>query len=173
MKKLKLLVVGHGRHGKDTVSAYLKEKYNLDFVSSSFFCAEHVVFPVLSEKYGYSSVDECYNDRHNHRSEWFNLIHDYNEEDHARLGREIFEKHDIYCGLRNAKEMIAMQKAGVYDYAVWVDRSAHLPPEDISSMTITREMCDFVIYNNGTLEELFDRIDKFALMMGAYESIKE
>lgn len=160
-KELKLLIVGHGRHGKDTVSAYLKEKYNLYFVSSSQVCAETVIFPVLAQKYGYATVDECFNDRHNHRSEWFDLIHDYNEADHSRLGREIFSRYNIYCGLRNAKEMLAMKVKNVYDIAVWVDRSEHLPPEDSSSMTITKEMCDVVIDNNGSLEDLFANVDAF------------
>lgn len=157
--KPKLLIVGHGRHGKDTVSEYLKTKYGMNFVSSSYFCAETVVFPVLAPKYGYQTIDECYNDRHNHRAEWYTLIHDYNEIDHARLGREIFEKYDIYCGLRNMKEMVAMQDAGVYDFAIWVDRSNHLPPEDSSSMTITQDMCDITVDNNGTLEELYADVD--------------
>jgi DNA primase large subunit len=156
---MKLLIVGHGRHGKDTVSAYLKEKYTLDFLSSSEFCAENVIFPVLSEKYSYKTVQECFDDRHNHRTEWYNLIHAYNEIDHARLGREIFSKYDIYCGLRNAKEMIAMKDQHVYDHAIWVDRSEHLPSEDISSMTISKDMCDIVIDNNGTLDELYEKID--------------
>lgn len=161
MSRLKLLIVGHGRHGKDTVSEYLKEKYKLDFVSSSQVCAEAVVFPVLAEKYGYTTVEDCFNDRHNHRSEWFDLIHDYNEHDHSRLGREIFSRYNIYCGLRNAKEMLAMKVKNVYDIAVWVDRSEHLPPEDSSSMTITKEMCDVVIDNNGSLEDLFANVDAF------------
>lgn len=163
MKKtdLNLLIVGHGRHGKDTVSAYLKEKYALDFVSSSQVCAETVIFPVLAEKYGYATPEECFNDRHNHRAEWFDLIHDYNEADHSRLGQEIFSRHNIYCGLRNAKEMLAMSLKGVYDIAIWVDRSEHLPPEDSSSMTITQDMCDVIIDNNGSLEELYANVDKF------------
>jgi hypothetical protein len=32
-------------------------------------------------------------------------------------------------GLRNKKEFFAMQNTGVFDYAIWVDRSDHLPPE--------------------------------------------
>ena len=67
MDKPKLLVIGYGRHGKDTVSEILCREMDLNYQSSSEFCAGHVMFPTLSKKYGYKDVDECYNDRHNHR----------------------------------------------------------------------------------------------------------
>lgn len=154
MNSLKILVLGYGRHGKDTVCDVLKDRYNLDFQSSSEFCARLFIYDELKHKYGYTSYQECYTDRHNHRAEWFDMIHNYCKDDLARLGRNIFKEHDIYCGLRNKDEMTAMKAEGVYDYSIWVDRSQHLPPEDSSSMNITKDMADFVIDNNGTLEEL-------------------
>jgi hypothetical protein len=155
MKKLpKLLVIGHGRHGKDTVCEILQENYGYDFRSSSHFCAEKLVYPLLKDIYKYSSYEEAYSDRHNHRSEWYNIIHDYCKDDHARLGREIFAEYDIYCGLRNKKEFHAMRNTGIFDYAIWVDRSDYLPPEDPKSMTLQIWMADYVIDNNGNLADL-------------------
>lgn len=109
---------------------------------------------MLREKYGYSSEEECYGDRHNHRAEWYNAICDYNVPDAARLGREIFKAHDVYCGLRNKREFHAMKNTKVFDYAIWVDRSDHLPLEDPSSMSLEQWMADFTIDNNGTLDDL-------------------
>jgi hypothetical protein len=57
--------------------------------------------------------------------------------------------------LRNKKEYHAMRNTGVFDYAVWVDRSDHLPLEDPSSMSLEPWMADYTIDNNGTLEELY------------------
>ena len=82
------------------------------------------------------------------------MIHAYCEHDHARLGRDIFAENDIYCGLRNKAEFHAMRNTGVFDYCVWVDRSNHLPLEDRSSMNLEIWMADYVIDNNGTLEDL-------------------
>jgi hypothetical protein len=82
------------------------------------------------------------------------MIHDYCRDDYARLGREIFAENEIYCGLRNKAEFHAMRNTGVFDYAVWVDRSDHLPAEDKSSMSLEIWMADFVIDNNGTLADL-------------------
>lgn len=150
----KLLIIGHGRHGKDSVCEILKNYYNFSFRSSSEFLAERLLFPALKDKYNYSSYQECFNDRHNHREEWYNHIHDYCKNDHARLGKEIFLEHDIYCGLRNKAEYHAMKNTGVFNYSIWVDRSDHLPPEDKSSMTLEPWMADYVIDNNGSLEDL-------------------
>jgi dephospho-CoA kinase len=47
-----------------------------------------------------------------------------------------------------------MKNTGVFDYAVWVDRSDHLPKEDPTSMSLKQWMADFTIDNNGSLEEL-------------------
>ena len=149
----KLLVVGHGRHGKDTVCEML-EQYGYKFQSSSKFCSELFIYKDLKEQYGYANEEECYTDRHNHRTEWYNMIHNYCSDDLAKLGRNLFAKHDIYCGLRNKREFFAMQNEEIFDYAIWVDRTDHLPKEDPASMSIEQWMCDYTIDNNGSLDRL-------------------
>ena len=149
----KLLIVGHGRHGKDTVCELL-ELYGYTFQSSSKFCSELFIYNDLKDKYGYQNEEECYADRHNHRKEWYDMIHNYCKDDLARLGRNLFAKHDIYCGLRNKREFHAMKNEEIFDYAIWVDRCDHLPKEDSSSMSIEQWMCDYTIDNNGDLNRL-------------------
>lgn len=156
---MKILIIGYGRHGKDTVAEYLRDHYGLTFKSSSMHCAENAVFPALRDIYGYSTVEECFADRSNHRTEWYDLISEYCESDPARIGREIFEVSDIYCGLRNKRELHAIRNNGLVDVAIWVDRSDLLPPEDKTSNTLKPWMADFVIDNNGTLEQLYRNID--------------
>lgn len=150
----KLLVIGHGRHGKDTVCEILRDNYGFSFESSSRFCSQLFIFDQLKDQYGYTNEEDCYADRHNHRAEWYDAICAYNIPDPSRLGREIFTAHDIYCGLRNKKEFHAMRNTDVFDYAIWVDRSDYLPLEDPTSMSLTPWMADCTIDNNGTLEEL-------------------
>jgi len=160
MIKPKLLVIGHGRHGKDTVCEMLRDDYGYTFESSSKFCSKFFIFEALKEKYGYANEEECYADRHNHRAEWYDAICAYNEFDAATLGRDIFREHDIYCGLRNKREFFAMQNTGVFDYCIWVDRSMHLPPESKDSMSLEHWMADYTIDNSGTLEELQFNVDQ-------------
>ena len=160
MTKPKLLVIGHGRHGKDTVCEMLRDRYGYTFESSSKFCSLQFIYNDLKEKYGYANEEECYADRHNHRAEWYNAICDYNVPDAATLGREMFEAYDIYCGLRNKREFFAMQNTGVFDYCIWVDRSMHLEAEATDSMSLEQWMSDFTIDNNGTLEDLKFNLDQ-------------
>ena len=47
-----------------------------------------------------------------------------------------------------------MKNTGVFDLAVWVDRSDHLPEEPKTSMSLEQWMADYTIDNNGSLEEL-------------------
>ena len=168
--KPKLLVIGHGRHGKDTVCDILANRYGYSFESSSQFCSKLFIFDMLKDQYGYNNEEECYADRHNHRAEWYNAICEYNIPDPAKLGREIFKEHDIYCGLRNKKEFHAMKNTGVFDYAIWVDRSDFLPPESKDSMSLEQWMADFTIDNNGTLEDLHFNVDA---LMGYISSLQE
>ena len=157
MKK-KLLVIGHGRHGKDTVCEILRDEYGYTFESSSKFCSKLFIYDNLKDKYGYANEEECYADRHNHRAEWYDAICDYNVPDAATLGREMFDAYDIYCGLRNKREFFAMQNTGVFDYCIWVDRSNHLPSESKDSMSLEQWMSDYTIDNNGTLDDLWFNI---------------
>jgi dephospho-CoA kinase len=158
-KKDKLLVIGHARHGKDTVCEILRDKYGFSFKSSSEFCAEKVVFPQLAEKYGYSTVAECFEDRVNHREEWFNIIREYNTPDKGRLGREIFSQYDIYCGLRNVEEAMALHR--IYDVVAWVDAKLRQPLESETSITLNSDHADYVIDNNGTLGDLEAEVAEF------------
>ena len=156
----KLLVIGHGRHGKDTVCEILRDKYNYTFESSSKFCSTRFIYNQLKDKYGYVNEEQCYADRHNHRTEWYDAICAYNVPDAATLGREMFGAYDIYCGLRNKREFFAMQNTGVFDYCIWVDRSMHLEAEATDSMSLEQWMSNFTIDNNGTLEDLKFNLDQ-------------
>lgn len=169
---MKIILVGHGRHGKDTVADILHRKYGLSFRSSSEFCAKNVVFPALKDRYGYRSVEQCFNDRHNHRAEWYDLIAAYCREDAAKLGKEILEQSDIYCGLRNKREFHALRNGRHFNVSIWVDRSDHLPPEDGASNSIEPWMADYVIDNNGTLDQLEFEVDRLYRRL-KYEDVLE
>ncbi|MBV1929741.1 MAG: hypothetical protein KUG81_09560 [Gammaproteobacteria bacterium] len=150
----KILVLGHGRHGKDTVAERLNLSLGMSFQSSSQACSDYFIFDRLKGKYGYKSSDECYADRHSHRVEWFNLISEYNSKDKTRLARNILESNQLYIGMRCREELNACIEANIFDHIVWVDASGRLPPEDIKSNTITMDDADAVILNNGTLLDL-------------------
>jgi hypothetical protein len=152
--KPKLLIVGHAQHGKDTVCEILRDEHGFTFAGSSRFCSQLFIFDRLKAKYGYATEEECYADRHNHRAEWFDLISEFNTPDASRLGQEIFSKFDIYCGLRNDREFLAMAERWVFNFSVWVDRSKVVHPEPSSSMKLKQNWMSYTVDNNGTIDEL-------------------
>lgn len=153
--RLKLMILGYARHGKDTVAEILRDNLGLTFMSSSFAAAERVMVPFLASKgITYANLDECYADRVNHRQDWYEQIKAFNTPDGARLAREIYAKNDIYVGMRHHVELEAVRAAGLFDYAIWVDRSKHVAPEPSTSISITRADANYVIDNNGTLAQL-------------------
>lgn len=155
----KVLVMGYARHGKDTAAEMISQRYGLSFTSSSMFCAEHVMMPYfdmfVEDELRYDSVEECFEDRGNHRQEWYEQIRDYNRPDAATLGKAIFAEHDIYCGLRSRAEFNALQNSLAFDISVWIDATDRgIPPEANESCTVRPWMADYVIDNGGDEEQL-------------------
>jgi hypothetical protein len=154
----KLLIVGHARHAKDTLAEILQENFGLKFKSSSEAAAEIFIYDELKDKYGYNTPFECFEDRVNHRSEWYDLICDYNSLDKAKLAKGILENADAYVGMRDSGEIKECIKQGLFDLIIWVDASDRLPLEDASSFNISKSDADIIIDNNGTFEEFKDRV---------------
>lgn len=169
---MKLMIMGHARHGKDTVCEILRDDYGFTFESSSMAAARHAIYPVLKDLLGYQTIEECYNDRHNHRALWFELIKAYNHHDGARLGRAIFAEHDIYCGIRNYLEFEAIKDAGLFDCAIWVDAGSRVPAETTSSCTVTWEMADLIVDNNRDLQELRHQVSILMRVLDDWGNLK-
>lgn len=157
---MKVYIVGNGRHGKDSVAEILRGSLGLSFCSSSFFMAKLFIYDALKVSLGYTSFEECYEDRHNHRRTWHELICSYNAKDPARLSREIFKEYDIYVGIRSNLELEEARREGLVDLVIWVDALGREPAESPESFDINRSQADFIIDNNGSEEELRARIDK-------------
>jgi len=134
----KLLILGHGRHGKDTFAEILRDEFSLMFESSSQAAADIFIYDVLKDKYKYKTSEECYEDRSNHRAEWYNLIRDYNNEDRAKLAKGILGRADCYVGMRDRGEIDECMKQELFDLIVWVDASERLPLEPADSFNIDK-----------------------------------
>lgn len=161
----KLLIIGHARHGKDTVAEILLEHYGYQFKSSSELAAEIFIYDELKEKYGYQNFQECYIDRMNHRSEWYNLIKDYNQPDRAKLAKEILKMADCYVGMREREEILECVKQKLFDLIIWVDRSEHLPLEPADSFNIDKSLADIIIDNNGSLADLVHKVFRLGKLL--------
>ena len=158
---MKLMICGHGRHGKDTVAEILRDDFGVSFQSSSLAAAAHV-WPMLANKDDYATVEECYQDRANHRQAWYEVIKELNREDKTWLMKQIYRINDVYVGIRDREEFIAGRHRNVFQFSVWVDASDRVPPEPTTSNTVTRDLCDIIIDNNADLPTLKFRVGNFA-----------
>lgn len=153
----KFLIVGYGRHGKDTVAEIMRDNYGLTFASSSWVAAEKVCRPwLVKQGIVYSTLEACYADRSNHRAAWHDAICDYNKVDRARLCREILKHNDIYVGMRCPLEFAASR--ALLDLIIWVDACNRKPKEDQSSCKVEPGDADIIIDNSGTVEQLEPRV---------------
>lgn len=144
-KENRVLVVGHGRHGKDVTSSVLQNLYGLEFRGSSeVMCNE----PEILERFNqYETGEELFNARHSHREELYEAICEYNKEDRTRLARQVSQGGKYgYTGMRDFDEVMACIKEGLFTHIIWVERrGAPLDP----SQTFTFED----IYEEFLLEE--------------------
>ena len=155
---MKLLILGYGRHGKDTLAEIFRDHFNITFSSSSFAACEILIYPALREKYGYDTPTECYDDRSNHRQEWYESICDYNREDPSRLCKDILKKNDCDVGMRSKRELDGSRH--LFDLIIFVDSSERHPIEEKESCTITSKDADIIITNNGSLDEIRQKVVK-------------
>ena len=151
-RRPRLLILGHARHGKDTVAEVISDLMGLKFISSSVFVGQECVWPTWGKE-RYESFEAMFEDRVNYRSTWKNLILAYNTPDKARTARTMLERgYDMYVGMRSKEEFEVAR--GLFDAVIWVDRSKHCPPEDPNSMEMNHHMADVHIDNNGSLDDL-------------------
>jgi len=150
---MKICIISHARWGKDTLGEFLLETHGIKFASSSQTANDLFIFDTLKDQYGYSTVEECFEDRINHRDEWYQMICDFNRDDRTKLARCILDRADAYVGMRDLQEMESAVAEKLFDHIIWVDASKRLPPEPIESFNIPQSFADITIDNNGTLEE--------------------
>jgi hypothetical protein len=156
MNTPKLLIIGHGRHGKDSMAEILEREFGMTFRSSSMAASEIFIYEEIKEKYDYVDAADCFHDRCNHRAEWYDMICEYNKYDRAKLAKDILNDSDCYVGMRDLSEIDECMKQGVFDLIVWVDAGDRLPNEGKDSFNVPRSRADVVIDNNGSFE-IFER----------------
>ena len=150
---MRLCIIGHGGHGKDTLAQIWADYFGLKFQSSSWVACRELIFDKQKD---YDTLLECYINRRNHRKFWFDTIAEYNTPDKTKLARKVLQTSDCYVGIRSKEELQSCIDTELFDHTIWVDASARLPEESSESMTLTKDMSSISINNNGTLEEFHE-----------------
>ena len=126
---MKILILGHANHGKDTVAKYLAQEFNLVNSSATDYLATHFVFPVWGYKH-YANVHSMLEDKDNHRLKWASIVNQINRKDKLFLCKQVMFTSDIYSGMRNQKEYIQAVKENIFDYILFVSAGDRLPTEN-------------------------------------------
>lgn len=155
--KPRLLILGPGRHGKDTVAEILRDEHGFSFISSSYYLAEKVVQPELDRRgITYPDLKACYDDRGNHRELWRDIIAEFNAEDPARLAKMILAECDCYVGMRTPREYFGSRH--LFDAVVWVDAASRVDAVDPTMQIEFDPATMHLIDNNGDLDDLYPQV---------------
>ena len=149
---MKLFICGHARSGKDTAAEIIRECTGLQFKSSSMLSLEIFMFENLRTKHGlhYSSMQDAFDDRFNHRDIWYQEISEYNVGCRQRLSKKIFEVADVYVGIRDRDEFLASKCLS--DLAIWIDAGERIKDSSESGYAdklVRATDCDVVVDNSG------------------------
>jgi hypothetical protein len=144
--KLNILIIGHKEHGKSTVAQMICDIKGLKAEDSSMAAARIFIYDALKAKYVYKSFEEFYNDRRIRRSEWYDLISEYNSENESRLAEDILETNDIYIGMRRTLELEVCQSKKMFDLIIGVfDPKKPLESSDSMDIDIFKHS-DVILY---------------------------
>lgn len=144
----KLIIIGHRGHGKKTAVKLLHAIFGLNGISANYFANVQFVYPLLKDRYDYQSLEECYRDRYNHQEEWQEIIKRFNVHDPTRLAKGIFNRHDIYYGVKDIEEFTVLKNHKLFHYALWIDASERAAIDDKLNCTVEIKDADYIIDNN-------------------------
>jgi hypothetical protein len=154
----RILVVGHGRAGKDTACEYLAAITRLRFAgSTSVYLARHV-----AARLGVSE-QEAYRTRHRDRSLWHRVGNEIRRQDPGLLVRESLANAEIAGGVRDREEIAVCRREDLVDLIVWVanDRVPH-----DATVTFGERDCDVTVPNHWGLDEFHRRLLRLARFAG-------
>lgn len=156
---MKIGIAGPGESGKDTAAEFLAFITHTKYTAGTSRWARHLVYERMTEAgHVYADADACWNDRRNHRSLWAAIIGEYNHHDPVSLYRDCLAEQNYLTGIRFLHEFRAIQRAGLCDLWIYVDRQGC----NDSTCEIRPEHCDFTIHNYGTMEEFHGKLRRLA-----------
>lgn len=151
----KILIVGHGRSGKDESVQIVSRLTGLRAAGTfSLYLA-----PYVAERLGVP-VEQAYAERHQNRRVWMETGEDLRRHDPTFLCRQAFAHGDVSGGVRGAAEIREIRRLELADLVVWLDRD--VPPDP--TMEFGSDWADARMDNNGTLLDLerrWERLLKF------------
>lgn len=162
-RRLRIAISGHGRSGKDTAAELLARYSSLRYVAGTSKFAADVVFERWGKAF-YLDAEACWQDRHNHRMKWTEIMGEFNRNDPVAVYRRCLEHQDILTGVRWKDEQAAVRASGLVDLWIWIERDVPRDP----TQQYGADACDIVILNNGSILDLGDKLIALAKTWGVF-----
>lgn len=159
----RILLVGHGRSGKDTCGEYLEAITGLRFAgTTSKYLTKYVAARLqISEA-------EAYTTRHENRIQWYEIGNDIRRDDPLKLVRESLEDGSVVGGIRDIREIEAVHRESIVDIVLWIE-NCRVPADP--TLTFGKEWAHVIIENNGAVREFYSKLYKFAEFSGLIHAI--
>ncbi len=154
----RILLVGHGRAGKDTGLEYLSALTGMQNAgSTSLYLTKYVAQRLgLDER-------EAYRTRHEMRDEWYRIGNELRTNDPGILLREALNRGPLTAGIRDLQEVVFARVNRVVDLIVWIENN-RVPVDP--TIKFGPEYADIVVQNNGSVEDYHERLKRLAIFAG-------
>jgi hypothetical protein len=119
----KILIVGPGRCGKDSLGEFIHNNSKHTYAgSTSKFLVKYVAecFRIPPE--------QAYPLRHKHRERWFEIGNATRENDHGLLQKEALAVGNVVAGIRDFREIAWACYNEIYDHIIWIDADVEQDP---------------------------------------------
>lgn len=156
----KLALVGHSRCGKDLAGKWLGENTVCNYQGSLSW----LLNPIIARKMNMSEA-ECWRRRHEFVEKMIGLYDEIREHDPCGVIRVAIEEcnADVITGVRDLQELKTAVASGAIDLIVWIERDT--VPSD-PAMRITKEDAHIIIENNGSEQDLYNKLYRFSITAG-------
>ena len=157
---MRILLVGHGRAGKDVGGEYLEKITGLKFAGTTSLYLKKYVAQRLGR-----SEEDVYATRHDDREMWKAIGDEIRQNNPGMLLEEALAVGPITGGIRDIREIVHARDKNIVDLIVWIenDRVAVDP-----TVTFSPREADIIIQNNWSIEEYHMRLRRLAKALGIY-----
>lgn len=152
----KLLIVGHGRHGKDEAAMHLSKITPLRYAGSCSWA----VLPLMAE-YLNIHPQQAWETRHQMRELWKSHCDELRRFNPARLMARALQSGDIVTGCRQLVELEAAKSQKIVDYILWIERPG--TPTD-PTVDFGPEHADEILTNDGSLTHFHEKLRLWAVL---------
>ncbi|MDE2438782.1 MAG: hypothetical protein KGN01_05330 [Patescibacteria group bacterium] len=159
----RILIVGHGRSGKDESALYLGRRLGLRYTGSTSLAVRPLLAHAIYGKNDLLTQEHCYAHRHEDREYWYEYCNLLRRIDPLMLIKLCLSFSDILVGTRSFEELNNAVKVQRPTHILWLERSVPIDPTlefRYDDLLQYARMANVIrVDNTGSIEELYNNLD--------------